>query len=145
MHSLLLINGPNLGRLGARKPEVYGSATLEDIQDNVRRVLNEDLWSLEAYQSNSEGELVNFLEAHRDAAGAIINPGALMMAGWSLHDALEDFPAPWIEVHISNIWSREPFRHQSILSPLSLGVIAGLGVDGYTLAAQFLIEEITKS
>lgn len=145
MPKLILVNGPNLGRLGTRKPEIYGTATLQDICADVRRTLPDDSWFLEAFQSNNEGEIIDFLEAHRDADGAIVNPGALMIAGWSLYDALEDFPAPWIEVHLSNIWRREAFRHQSILSPLSKGMIAGLGAVGYTLATQVLTQRESKA
>lgn len=137
---LLLVNGPNLGRLGTRRPAVYGPATLSEITAAVEGIATAAGWRLTAFQSNHEGAIIDFLDSHRAAAGAIINPGALMMAGWSLRDALEDFPAPWIEVHLSNIWRRESFRHQSVLCGLAVGVIAGLGAAGYRLAAQALIE-----
>jgi 5-deoxy-5-amino-3-dehydroquinate dehydratase len=102
-------------------------------------------WQVDAFQSNHEGALIDYLEARREVDALVLNPGALMMNGWGLRDALEDFPAPWIEVHLSNIWSREPFRHTSILSPLAVGVVAGLGSEGYLLAAAALMRNADKS
>lgn len=141
MPTLLLINGPNLSRLGQRSPDIYGTTTLADVEARVRAIAGGHGWSVEACQSNHEGALVDFLERWRESANAlVINPGALMMNGWVLRDALEDFPAPWIEVHISNVWARETFRHSSVLSAIAGGVIAGLGVNCYTMAARELIE-----
>ena len=141
MPTLLLVNGPNLGTLGIRKPEIYGSKTLADVQGEVAAVTAAAGWRCEAHQSNHEGMLIDFIERHRDVAAMVLNPGALMMAGWALRDALESFAGPWIEVHISNVWSREGFRHNSVISALATGVIAGLGTDGYRLAASILIEK----
>ncbi|UXH76104.1 type II 3-dehydroquinate dehydratase [Roseateles amylovorans] len=139
--TLLLMNGPNLGRLGRRRPEVYGTVTLADIQDQVTGVAQAHGWRVISVQSNHEGDLVDFLEQHRASAQAlVINPGALMMNGWSLRDALEDLDFPWFEVHISNVWAREAFRHSSVISALASGVIAGLGVRCYEVAARELIE-----
>ncbi|ANN17140.1 3-dehydroquinate dehydratase [Amycolatopsis orientalis] len=140
---LLLLNGPNLGALGTRKPEVYGRTTLAEITATVRETVAEAGYGLRCVQSDTEGELVRAVHENADCFGAIVNPGALMMAGWSLRDALECFPAPWIEVHISNLWAREPFRHNSILSALSSGVISGLGADGYRIAAIALLHRIS--
>ncbi len=139
MKTLLLINGPNLGNLGTRKTDIYGTTRLETITQCVEKAVNKYDYHLEAFQSNHEGELIDFLNEFRDSHGAIVNPGALMMYGWSLRDALEDYPAPWIEVHISNIFAREAFRHKSILSPISSGIICGFGVHGYILAALNLL------
>ncbi|WP_423372541.1 type II 3-dehydroquinate dehydratase [Burkholderia sp. LMG 32019] len=139
MRTLLMVNGPNLGRLGSRKPDIYGTATLHDITRRLEALAEAGGWSVVAFQSNHEGEIIDCLEARRDVDALILNPGALMMNGWALRDALEDFPAPWIEVHLSNIWSRESFRHTSILAPLAAGVIAGLGSEGYLLAATGLM------
>lgn len=139
MSGVLLLNGPNLGRLGQRKPDIYGTATLLDIERMVTEVIEPAGFRVIAIQSDSEAELMAALNRNRDVVGAIINPGALMMYGWSLRDALEDFDAPWIEVHLSNIWSREPFRHASILSPLASAVFAGAGPFGYVAAARFLL------
>lgn len=142
MLTLLLINGPNLSRLGSRKPEIYGTTTLANITGQLRALAGARDWEFAAFQSNHEGEIIDLLERSRDTVTAmVINPGALMMNGWALRDALEDFPAPWFEVHISNIWAREGFRHESILSPLACGVIAGLGTHCYAMAAVELMEQ----
>jgi 5-deoxy-5-amino-3-dehydroquinate dehydratase len=140
MPELLLLNGPNLGRLGTRRTDVYGTDTLADIEVEVRDEVRSRGWDVVALQHDGEGELIGAIDAHRDAVAAIVNPGALMIAGWSLRDALEDFRAPWIEVHLSNVWAREPFRHVSVTAPLALGVIAGLGGRGYRLAARALAD-----
>ena len=142
MRTLLLVNGPNLSRLGHRKPEIYGTTTLSDITSELHNLAAARDWNLIAFQSNHEGEIIDFLECNRSIANALlINPGALMMNGWSLRDALEDFPMPWFEVHISNIWARESFRHDSVLSSLASGVIAGLGTRCYAMAASELMEQ----
>ncbi|MFO7562609.1 MAG: type II 3-dehydroquinate dehydratase [Enhygromyxa sp.] len=135
--SVLLLNGPNLGRLGKRKPEIYGTTSLPEVEAAVREALGAT-GQVVAIQSNAESALIDALERHREVFGAIVNPGALMIAGWSLRDALEGFERPWIEVHISNIHAREAFRHQSILAPLATGLIVGLGTEGYALAALYL-------
>lgn len=140
---LLLLNGPNLASLGTRKPEIYGRTTLAEIEAATRSVVEAAGFRLRCVQDESEGELVRAVHRAADCRGAIVNPGALMIAGWSLRDALEAFPAPWIEVHISNVFAREPFRHHSVLSPLALGVICGLAADGYELAAQCLVRRLT--
>lgn len=145
MPKILLLNGPNLGRLGERSPEIYGRMPFSDIVCAVEEAVAGKGFSLTSFQSESEAELIGALQESRNADGAIINPGALMIAGWSLRDALEEWPNPWIEVHISNIWKREAFRHQSILSPLSSGIIAGLGWKGYLLAAKSLMEIVADS
>lgn len=138
MSELLLLNGPNLGILGHREPEVYGSDTLADIEKAVADEVADRGWKVVAFQHDSEGDMIRSIQDHYDAVGAIINPGALMIAGWSLRDALANYPQPWIEVHISNIWAREQFRHNSILGALASGVIFGLGTVGYRLAANAL-------
>lgn len=139
MSEILLLNGPNLGILGRREPEIYGSETLADIQRAVAEEVAGHGWTVISKQHDCEGEMVRTVQDHYDAVGAIINPGALMIAGWSLRDALANYPRPWIEVHLSNIWAREGFRHQSILGSLADGVIFGLGADGYRLAARALV------
>ncbi|MEU4924653.1 type II 3-dehydroquinate dehydratase [Streptomyces parvus] len=139
MSEILLLNGPNLGILGRREPEIYGSETLADIQQAVTEEVAGRGWRVVSKQHDCEGEMVRTVQDHEDAVGAIINPGALMIAGWSLRDALANYPSPWIEVHLSNIWAREAFRHQSILGSLASGVIFGLGADGYRLAARALV------
>jgi 5-deoxy-5-amino-3-dehydroquinate dehydratase len=135
---LLLVNGPNLGILGRREPQLYGTDTLADIENTISEEVS-DRWKLRSFQHDGEGELVRTIQDNYDTVGAIINPGALMIAGWSLRDALANYPRPWIEVHLSNIWARERFRHESVLAPLASGVIVGLGSLSYRLAAQALL------
>jgi len=135
---LLLVNGPNLGILGRRQPQVYGTDTLADIADVVSEEVS-DRWKVRSFQHDGEGELVRAIQDNYDTVGAIINPGALMIAGWSLREALANYPRPWIEVHLSNVWARERFRHESVLAPLASGIIVGLGSLGYQLAARALL------
>lgn len=137
---LLVLNGPNLSRLGSRKPEIYGRQTLNEIIQDVGRDLQTINWLMVAEQSDNEADLIRFLFENSSVNAAIINPGALMIAGWSLRDALEEVEYPWIEVHISNIWAREEFRHSSILSPIASGVVAGLGTIGYKVAARAAVD-----
>lgn len=138
MSELLLLNGPNLGILGRREPEIYGTDTLADIEDAVADEVADYGWKVKSVQHDCEGALVQTVQDSYDTLGAVVNPGALMMAGWSLRDALASYPGPWIEVHISNLWAREQFRHNSILAPIADGMIAGLGTVGYRLAARAL-------
>ncbi|MCX4761555.1 3-dehydroquinate dehydratase [Streptomyces sp. NBC_01275] len=140
MSRLLLVNGPNLGILGRRQPEIYGTDTLADIEKAVAEEIADRGWTLTSVQDDSEGALVRAVNDSPDTVGAIVNPGALMMAGWSLRDSLAAYPHPWIEVHISNIHAREHFRHESVLAPLARGVIVGLGTQGYRLAARALLD-----
>ena len=143
MPDLLLVNGPNLGRLGRRQPEIYGTTTLAEIAASVREAVAAHGLGLRSVQSDFEGELIVALDEHRDTVGAVVNPGALMVAGWSLRDALADYPSPWVEVHLSNVFAREPFRHHSVLAPLAAGVVSGLGAYGYVLAAQAVVRLTT--
>jgi 5-deoxy-5-amino-3-dehydroquinate dehydratase len=142
MSTILLLHGPNLGMLGRREPEIYGTETLSDIEEAVSAEVAGRGWKVTAAQHESEGELIEVIQGSYDTVGAIVNPGALMIAGWSLRDALKGYPAPFIEVHLSNVWARESFRHESVLSPLAAGVIVGLGAFGYRLAAQALLHRI---
>jgi 5-deoxy-5-amino-3-dehydroquinate dehydratase len=144
MPDLLLLNGPNLGILGRRQVDIYGTDTLADIERAVAKEVAEAGWNVVSIQHNGEGELVSAIEARYETVGAIVNPGALMIAGWSLRDALANYPRPWVEVHLSNIWARESFRHESVLAPLASGVIAGFGSPGYRLAARALIEIVAR-
>ncbi|MFC9948570.1 type II 3-dehydroquinate dehydratase [Streptomyces pratensis] len=139
MSTLLLLNGPNLGTLGRREPEVYGKATLADIERSVAEEVRERGWDVVSVQRESEGELIHAIQDNYDSVGAIVNPGALMIAGWSLRDALASYPRPWIEVHLSNVWAREQFRHESVIAPLASGIVVGMGALGYQLAARALL------
>ncbi len=139
MATMLLLNGPNLGILGQREPEIYGTATLHDIEKSVVDEVSAVDWDVRSVQSDSEADLIRTLQDNYDTVGAVVNPGALMIAGWSLRDALANYPRPWIEVHLSNVWARETFRHESVLAPLAAGIIVGLGPLGYRLGARALI------
>jgi 5-deoxy-5-amino-3-dehydroquinate dehydratase len=141
---LLLLNGPNLGILGRRQPEIYGTDTLADIQAAVEKEVAERGWRVVPVQHDGEGELVRAIQDAYDTVGAIVNPGALMIAGWSLRDALANYPRPWVEVHLSNVWTRERFRHESVIAPLASGVVVGLGALGYRLAARALAELVPQ-
>jgi 5-deoxy-5-amino-3-dehydroquinate dehydratase len=137
---LLLLNGPNLGILGRRETEIYGTDTLDDIEKSVAAEVADRGWQVTAFQSDAESALIGVLQDNYETVGAIVNPGALMIAGWSLRDALANYPRPWLEVHLSNVWAREKFRHESVLAPLASGVVVGLGALGYRLAARALLE-----
>ena len=129
MTRILVLNGPNLGSLGRRDPHLYGSATLADIEACLHRRAAELRVELRCEQSNHEGTLIDLLEAEVDADGCIINPGGLSHVSIALADALRTFARPVIEVHLSNIHAREPYRHTSLTAEAARGVIAGLGAE----------------
>ncbi|MBU3020392.1 type II 3-dehydroquinate dehydratase [Aestuariibacter sp. A3R04] len=132
---ILLLNGPNLNMLGKREPETYGYQTLQDIVDNLVTKAGEAGATLSHFQSNAEHELINRIhDAMGNADAIIINPGALTHTSVALRDALLSVSIPFIEVHLSNVHAREPFRHHSYLSDVAAGVILGLGAIGYELA-----------
>jgi len=132
---ILLLHGPNLNLLGQREPEIYGTTTLDEYVTSVRQVATTAGHTLEDFQSNHEGQLVDAIHAARGRVDAIIiNAGAFTHYAWSLHDALATFSGPVIEVHISNPNAREPWRHTSVIAPVANGTIAGLGLLGYELA-----------
>lgn len=132
---VLLLSGPNLNLLGQREPEIYGTATLDDHVATARRAAEAAGLEIEHMQSNVEGELVQAVQSARGRCAAlIINAGALTHYSWSLHDAIGTFQGPVVELHISNPAGREPFRHTSVLAPVSSGLVAGFGGLGYELA-----------
>ena len=131
---ILILNGPNLNLLGTREPEIYGTTTLADIEARCNEVASDHGAQIDFKQSNHEGELVDLIQGAGDAAGIIINAGAYTHTSVAIHDALKSVTVPIMEVHLSNIFAREPFRHHSYISPLAKGVICGLGVKGYELA-----------
>tara|TARA_B100001093_G_C26827865_1_gene1014830 strand:+ start:260 stop:697 length:438 start_codon:yes stop_codon:yes gene_type:complete len=136
MTKYMLLNGPNLNLLGTREPEIYGSETLSEIEENLGRIASKNGSNLVCYQSNAEHELVDLIHSAREIEikCIIINPGALTHSSIALRDALSGINIPFIEVHISNIYSREDFRQKSYLSDIAEGVISGLGIKGYELA-----------
>jgi len=146
MANFLLLNGPNLNLLGTREPEIYGDYSLKDIEQKVSALSSNHGHRMEAFQSNAEHDLVNKIqEAKNNNVNCIIfNPGALTHTSIALRDALLGTSIPFIEVHISNIYSREEFRKESFLSDIALGVISGLGVKGYELALSVAIEKYGK-
>src|SRR5262245_2694655 len=132
---ILLINGPNLNLLGTREPQIYGSMTLDDIVDRVAGRAKELGADIEAFQSNSEGEIVSCIQQRgRAADGIIINAGALTHYSLAIRDAFESVQKPFIEVHISNVHAREQFRHHSVLAGIAVGQVVGLGWRGYVAA-----------
>lgn len=139
---ILVLNGPNLNRLGKRQPDVYGTTTLKDIEQRLRQRADADGAEIVFLQSNHEGELIDAVhEAADNSWPVIINPGGFTHTSVALRDALvelQDGPG-FIEVHISNVHAREPFRHHSYLSPIAAGVIAGLGADGYEMALDYFL------
>ena len=133
--SILLLNGPNLNLLGTREPEVYGSTTLEDIEQSLVKRAAQSGIMLACEQSNAEHELIDAIHTARGAVGGIIfNPGAFTHTSIALRDALVGAEMPFIEVHLSNVFARERFRHHSYLSDVALSVISGLGTRGYDMA-----------
>ena len=139
---LLLLNGPNLNLLGTREPAVYGAATLADIESAATAQAEAAGGSLSCFQSNHEGALIDRIHAARTEGveAIVINPGGLTHTSVALRDALAAVAIPFIEVHISNIYQREEFRHHSYLSALARGTICGLGVDGYRFAIDFALK-----
>jgi len=135
--NILLINGPNLNLLGTRQPEIYGSETLKDVEEACKAIAGDLGMHLDAVQNNAEGELIDIVHAARDKYQAIvINPGAYTHTSIALRDALAAVEIPVFEVHISNIHTREEFRHQSYISGVAVGVICGLGTAGYAMALE---------
>lgn len=136
---IFVLNGPNLNLLGSREPEIYGSTTLADIEAQVRARAAQAALTVDFRQSNHEGDLVDWLqEARTKAAGVILNAGAYTHTSVALHDALKALEIPVVEVHISNPYRREPFRHTSYISPAVTGTICGVGAQGYALAVEAL-------
>ena len=140
---LYILNGPNLNLLGTREPEKYGNTSLE----NVKSLCNENCISneldLHFFQSNFEGEIIEEIhKANNNACGIIINAGALTHTSIGILDALTIFDGPKIEIHITNVYAREDFRHKSFISPVATGIIAGLGVNSYILAIEAIKELI---
>src|SRR5437870_11051017 len=146
MTSVLVLNGPNLNLLGTRKPEVYGTTTLADVEKLCRDEAGRLGLELDFKQTNSEGQLIDWIhEAGAEVKagnciGAVFNPGAFTHTSAALHDAIEGASLPVIELHISNVHQREEWRHHSFISPVARGIVVGFGVHGYVLAIQGLYQ-----
>ncbi len=139
--SILVLHGPNLNLLGEREPQHYGKQTLEDIDQALKTIASAKSIKLETMQSNSEGDLVNKIQSlHNDKVDfLIINPAAYTHTSVAMRDALSAVKVPFIEVHLSNVYAREPFRHHSYFSDIAVAVISGLGAEGYIAALNFAI------
>ena len=139
---VVVINGPNLNRLGLREPEIYGSETLDALNGRIADRAEELGVPVEFFQSNHEGELIDRIHAAADTAlGIVLNPGGLAHTSVALRDAVSSISIPVVEVHISNIFAREPFRQQTVVSGACRAVISGLGTRGYFLALEYLVAE----
>ncbi|GFZ86181.1 type II 3-dehydroquinate dehydratase [Nesterenkonia alkaliphila] len=142
---LLIVHGPNLNLLGTREPEIYGSDTLEDVNELCRKTASERGLEVQTVQSNHEGELVDAIQAARgNADGIVINPAAYTHTSVAIADALAAVGLPIVEVHLSNVHAREPFRKHSYVSALASAVIAGAGITGYRFAVEHLAELINS-
>ncbi len=143
MSLILVLNGPNLNLLGSREPEIYGTDTLDDINERIRKRVEAAGCEFETFQSNAEHQLIDKIhEARNSAAFIVINPGAFTHSSIAIRDALVGVDIPFIEVHLSNVYSREEFRAFSYLSDVALGVISGLGAQGYELAIDAALARI---
>lgn len=140
---IAVINGPNLNLLGVREPEVYGRETLADVERGLRAVASEVGVELQFVQHNGEGELIDAIHALRGKTdGAIVNAGAYSHSSLAIRDALSGVAVPFVEVHITNIYAREPERRHSMLAPAAIGVICGMGTYGYELALRGLARRL---
>ena len=143
---LLLINGPNLNLIGKREPTIYGSLTLEDIQEQLLTLASDLDVKLKFFQSNSEGEMIDCIQGSVGSIdGILINAGAYTHTSIALRDALLGVAIPYVEVHLSNIYSREEFRHKSFLSDKALGLVCGFGANSYQLALEGMISYLKRA
>ena len=147
MPDLLVINGPNLNLLGTREPEHYGSDTLDSINNRLSKIAADNNLSLESVQSNAEVELIEHVHraAKNNVRFIIINPAAFTHTSVALRDALSGVDIPFIEIHLSNVHAREAFREHSYFSDIAVGVISGLGAQGYELALQAAISQLSRN
>ena len=145
MTKIIILNGPNLNLLGEREKNQYGNVTLKDIEKNCKDFAVKNKINLSFYQSNVEGELVNEIQkARNNQNGLIINAGGYTHTSVAIHDALKILNIPIIELHISNIYNREEFRHKSLISKVAKGIICGLGAEGYLLSLEAMKKLLVK-
>ena len=145
MNKIIVLNGPNLNLLGEREKNQYGSLSLEEIEKNCKKYTSKNNIDLSFFQSNIEGELINKIQNSRNNHhGLIINAGGYTHTSVAIHDALKILKIPIIELHISNIYNREDFRHKSLISKVAKGVICGFGIDGYILALRAMKKYLDK-
>lgn len=136
--NIVVINGPNLNLLGKREPHIYGTTTLWDIESTLKKQFS--TVTFEFHQFNSEGAIIDALHAATHAAGIVLNAGAYTHTSYAIRDAIAAISVPVVEVHLSNVYAREEFRHKSVLSAVCKGIIAGFGVASYELAVSWIIE-----
>ncbi len=145
MPNFLILSGPNLNMLGTREPGIYGTRTLEQIHNALQQRASSLGVTISCFQSNYEGALIDYIQQHaQEASGIVINPGAFTHYSIALRDAIAGSKVPTIEVHISNIYAREEFRHHSVIAAICRGQIAGLGWHGYMLALEALAELVLE-
>ena len=145
MSKIIILNGPNLNLLGEREKDQYGTYSLKDIEENCCKYADENGIKLSTFQSNIEGELVNQIQKSRNNQdGLIINAGGYTHTSVAIHDALKILNIPIIELHISNIYNREDFRHKSLISKVASGIICGFGTNGYIMSLKAMINILNK-
>ena len=145
MNKIIILNGPNLNLLGEREKEKYGNITLRDIDNKCKEFAKKNDIDLSLFQSNIEGELVDEIQnARKEQHGLIINAGAYTHTSVAIHDALKVLNIPIVELHITNIYNREEFRHKSLISKLATGILCGFGTDGYIMALQAMKNYLKK-
>ncbi len=145
MPRILVINGPNLNLLGKREPDVYGSETLEDLNAMLSEIATEMGLELAFFQSNSEGALIDYIhEDGIEADGIIINPGALTHYSYALRDAITSVDTDTVEVHMSNLYDREDFRHKSVIAPVCVGQVVGFGLYSYAMALSYFADSAER-
>ncbi|HIF67852.1 MAG TPA: type II 3-dehydroquinate dehydratase [Deltaproteobacteria bacterium] len=142
--TILLLNGPNLNLLGTREPGIYGADTLESIEERVRNLVEPEGFAVRCFQSNTEGALLDWIHANRDAGFLLINPAAFTHTSVALRDAIKGVALPFLEIHLTNVHQREPFRHHSYFSDVAVGCLVGLGVRGYELGARFAMDYLRE-
>ena len=144
-HKIIVINGPNLNLLGEREKDKYGSVTIEDVENDCQQFAKKNNLDIDFFQSNIEGEIVDVIQKSRSGKnGMIINAGGYTHTSVAIHDALKILKIPIVELHITNIYNREDFRHKSLISKTATGIICGFGTSGYILALEAIKNIIEK-